>query len=500
MRNVVSIRYFAIAVVFGAFCINSACSPSSGPGASSSAPTPQPIVQGTVSGGGGNGCNGAAFEAYSKKIATLEEYRLFIRPLLRRMAEEGSDPLVTYLSWAVDEKAWYFIPCELQKISTDQIGLAVDSDQLARHGEHGIYIHSVDSDPGRDPKLPPLQTYAQKKSKEKAVLLLHEIIMGVRLLMKKSAQEQCAALAKKDAKLCSDPSVMAMAEGKEISAKDAMVMDAQDHEAVRAMTTYLSENGVDLSAAKVRAVRERLGFNFPWSRAVSNVEFDDLRNAIHRSRMLGDRYEPSKEMDSVFKSDAMTCSFPLDSWSAGSTSLSTYMIFVSKLPTTAANAEIAAFDKRHQSASHATICAEAADRVFFQDVSNGDGTTGPFKCESGQYLVSPNGLRAHFQVDRGHFLARGVLRDGVAYDELSFDRVFSRNENPPQIEFQNSRVDSATIKILLTREDSPRLHSVRIEPKQILKRSAGGDAKADDTEMLDVPGVPPLECVRKTAR
>ena len=179
---------FTAALFFTALC-TAACTPSGGGRGQSGdglvaadGQAARPTAQGTVSGGGGNGCEGKAFEAYAEKIANLDEYRLYIKPILRRMAEEGNDPLVSYLNWVADEKVWYFVPCQLEKLSQEQIGLAIDSDQLARHGEHGVYIFGDKADtlnaagePNPESKSPlkNKKHYFNQRLKPRASLLLH---------------------------------------------------------------------------------------------------------------------------------------------------------------------------------------------------------------------------------------------------------------------------------------------------------------------------------------
>ncbi len=498
MRNILQNRISFYVSTLATVVLSFACAPQGGsPGAASDAPNHKtPVAQGTVSGGGGNGCNGAAFETYSKKLSTLEEYRLYIHPILRRMTEEGSDPLVTYLLWAAEEKAWYFIPCELQKISTEQIGLSVESDQLARHGEHGVYIHSIEDDPKkpRDPKLPPLKTYAQKKSKEKAVLLLHEMIMGARLLMKKSARDQCTALAKKDANLCLDAAVTQIAETKSIDAKESMIMDAQDHEAIRSMTSALAEKGADLSAEKIRATRERLGFNFPWSRAVSYVEMSDVMNALERSKMLGDRYAISKDSVSHFDGEIASCSIQHSVRERNVSRTHLNVVFVSSNPVN--NAKVADFFKRFKTTKHGTVCSDSADRVyepFVYDPKTGDGQTR--NCEGDKYRISWSDYRLHFHISQEEMATRGILIDGVAFDEVRMEIPV----NSSMVQMGQSRIEGAVIRVLLTREKSPRLQSIRFEPKQILQQAAKPGTERGKLEMLEIPGVSALECVRQSA-
>jgi hypothetical protein len=475
--------------------VNFACSPGGGGSpAGSQDPSKVPVMQGTVSGGGGNGCDGKAFEAFSKRISTLEEYRLYLKPMLQRMVEEGSDPLVTYLLWAAEEKAWYFIPCELQKLSSEQTGVAVQSDQLAVHGEHGIYIHSRESEPN-------VNSYFSKKSKAKAALLLHEMVMGARLLMKKTAKEQCTALAKKDSKLCSDPDVMAIAEAKAVDPKQAMIMDASDHEAVRAMTSYLSEKGADLSVEKVRATRERLGFNFPWSRAVSDVNHRAIVDAFARSMQVGDKFQVASS-HAYFKDEPVSCSIAHNVWEVDRSS-AVEVAFVSKYDMSNP-AEVETFTKKFGADSTMiSVCRARSDQIYYQ-YTRSQSRSDYSECTDKTMMTAWFKSRATFQLSEGRFATRGVLVDGVVYDEVAF---VTFNAHEYQFRLDGRMVEAADVRILLTRDEAPRVHSIRLTPKQRLvtyeMATASRDEKRDSAkgpELLAIPAMPAVECVNNSLK
>lgn len=507
-------RILFVLSTFVSLALNFACAPGGSRSADGSVSAPRgPVVEGTVSGGGGNGCDGKAFEADSKRISEFEEYRLYVRPILRRMSEEGSDPLVTYLLWVAEEKAWFFIPCELKKLSSEQIGVSVDSDQLARHGEHGIYVHAIVDTPDRardreTKHLPPLNTYYQKAAKDRAALLLHEMVMGARLLMKKPAKEQCTVLAKKDASLCADPEVMAIAEAREINPSQATVMDSDDHEAVRAMTTFLAEKSSDLSAESVKSTRERLGFHFPWSRAASSLDYFGVLDAFTRSSMVGDQYrvvgtairgEPNQGRSSLrsskhpyFKDLPMTCSIaPFASANAYAT---LNIAFVTDIPV-AGRTSIEQQDLKTKLESDflGNSCRAFADRIYTPYLFN-EQTRGydSLPCPDSVEMVSAWSHRVNFQMTKDDVKPRGVLLDGVVYDEVVLTLI--ENQESARLQLGKMKLNAGELRILITREKAPRIHSLKFSPKQILK-----SAKSDERptpELLDIPSAPPIECAR----
>lgn len=484
-----------------------ACSPKGGgsPSITDADGGALPVFQGTVSGGGGNGCDGKAMEAYAKKITEMEEYKLFIRPVLRRLTEESADPLITYLLWAAEEKAWYFLPCDLTNLSTSQIGVALKSDQLALHGEHGVYIRAVENEKNKSGVV----TYYQKRGKARAALLLHEMVMGARLLMKKPAAEQCKALAKKDSKICSDPELMAIAETRQVDPSQVNVMDAADHEAIRAMTAFLAQRESDFSTENMSATRERLGFVFPWSRAHSAISLPDIAAAFARSRQMQDRFKVAGAMDTpfrnggrtyikppvhpYFKDYAMTCSIDVQtSWG-----LYMHVWMTSALNPNEGNAS-AKFKSDLGLQSIGSICEEYSSHIHSSSVSVREGntiTSRSVECEKNRVLTAYDYMQG-FGVPETGFIARGVLRDGQMFDEITFNISPWGHSTWPALVGRPQ--DANRIRILLTRGEAPRLHSLSIEPVQALKASTGEKSSEEKAEFLPIPDVPAIECVNSS--
>lgn len=503
-------RFYLLSLVLFSFLLATACTPSGvGRGQTGSGETitadgqgARPTAQGTVSGGGGNGCEGKAFEAYAEKIANFDEYRLYIKPILRRMSEEGNDPLVSYLNWVAEEKVWYFVPCRLEKLSQEQIGLAIDSDQLARHGEHGIYIFGDKSDsltatgaPNAESRSPlkGQKHYFNQRLKPRASLLLHEMVMGARLLMKKPAKEQCERLSKTDSALCSDPDVLAIAESVVVDPKQAMIMNAEDHEAVRAMTAYLAEKGAELSAEKVAVARQRLGFGFPWDRAVSKLDFAEFVRSFARSAAAGDRYFVKNGTSPYFKDLDAACSMSVSQ--SQYDGLSIAMNFVSNI-TDLSNISTDAFIKKFELPNYTTSCALTRGAISPPLAGGGGGS-----CQSD--AIAWPGMNTWLHINSNSFRARGVLLNGQLVDEvehLSPNSVY-------MFKVGKLSPDFVKLKMYVTRDSGPRLVSLKLEFKHRLRQDffpppADGsqgqpkprEAREAKLELVDYPNLPPIEC------
>lgn len=465
--------YFLVFTVIPLAVGFTACAPQQG--SSPSAPPPKsPTFDGTVSGGGGNGCDGKVFEEYAEKITSLPEYRLFINPILRRMTERGNDVLASYLKWVAEEKSWLFVPCELKRLSVEQIGVSIESDQLARHRMNNIFIYSVKDNIE-------VKSYFREPLKVKAKLLLHEMVMGARLLMKQSAKEQCQALARRDSRLCSNPdfvqTLQQAAETITPISKDSLVINAEEHDQIWAMTAALAEPKADLGATSVQSLRRRLGFESPFDVLVPRASIGSLVKAVTRTRLLDDKLIVQSG-STIFAGRYARCGVSVDNHGLlyfGAT-------FLSNVPARDAKAA-ADFLKPFGETALANprgICEGVLSQGPYGATTN---------CEA-PVLKWPYDLDGSTP-NRDAFDVRTVFKNGNPMDEVS---VYS--ERPSQ-GFFDQRVDRLVARYVLTRDEQPRLHSVTFEAKQALEKGRNG-VPLKGTEWLSIPTAAPVTCLNQS--
>ncbi len=289
------------ALILFLLLISAACTPKGGGTPGSPAPTSgaqSPTVDGTITSGGGNGIDGRMTEMYSKDIESLPEYKRYIVPILRRLMQGRADVLVVYLKWAAKSKTWYFVPKKLPSLPKERIALAFTStDQLALHSDKEIFIDQP--------------AYLAQTDREKATLLLHEMVMGAKLLMKKLPQKQCEHLSGAlDPMACKDEDMMrlAIADPDAGSADRQNILNGRDHESVRAMTVYLMDPKQSLAGSSIAVLRSRLDFNFPWEHILSSVDREELLAAVDRT-MLSD--EPFVAEESFATLEGVACKIDL---------------------------------------------------------------------------------------------------------------------------------------------------------------------------------------------
>jgi len=135
---------------------------------------------GTVDGAGGNGVNGRPLESYQidsrKLVGSYEDISRVFKAL-----EDRVPRLAAVMLHIVRERSWYMIPVALDKIPPFKIGAFFPTDQIALQNLQEIWF---------DSKL-----FDGMNQQDQVRILLHEILMGVRLLEFAGDLDKCLAKA-----------------------------------------------------------------------------------------------------------------------------------------------------------------------------------------------------------------------------------------------------------------------------------------------------------------
>lgn len=142
-------------------------------------PAAEPVLRGTGDSGGGNLYLGRPLESYIVKPTELPGGKLALRKLGFMLEEDDIHPLRFIFDNVLKEKVWYAVPGPLRKIPAAVIGSAVETEQGALQTMEAVWL---DSD-----------LFAVMKEEDQARLILHEVVMGLRLLKFASDYEQCLA-------------------------------------------------------------------------------------------------------------------------------------------------------------------------------------------------------------------------------------------------------------------------------------------------------------------
>lgn len=194
----------------------SACSPENKSVNGTPPEVPTPMPKGTGDSGGGNSFRGKPLEAYiaSPLVRVPGTGRLV--SLLEKI-RSNHPTLDRILSSTMTSKPWYFVPGPLASLPSDRVGSAVPTEQFALQTFDAVWM---DTDL-IDKMTPEEQDHA----------VLHEILMGVRLLRHASPAEQCAAVAPQNEHFCAKESKARLG--------NPSFLNADDHNQVRKLATDL---------------------------------------------------------------------------------------------------------------------------------------------------------------------------------------------------------------------------------------------------------------------
>lgn len=152
-----------------------------------SAANPGADKLGTGDSGGGNLYKGRPVESYAVNITTLPAFKNRLTPIMTALTEPRQDvtaqtthPMLAVLfNSVIKNKTWYLIPGKLETLPKEKTGIAVATEQGALQGAKEVWIDST--------------LYDAMTEEDQAILLLHEILMGLRILQFESNYNQCLA-------------------------------------------------------------------------------------------------------------------------------------------------------------------------------------------------------------------------------------------------------------------------------------------------------------------
>ena len=145
-------------------------------GTGSELPVPPSNNGGIDGGGGGNGVDGKPLESFRVELTSLDSFSVVktkvIAPLTIRFPQLAAD-----LLHIASERAWYLIPIDLRQLPPANIGTYFPTDQLAIQGLREVWINDV--------------LFSKINMENQSMLILHELVMGVRLLQFTNVLDQC---------------------------------------------------------------------------------------------------------------------------------------------------------------------------------------------------------------------------------------------------------------------------------------------------------------------
>ncbi|MCK6599479.1 MAG: hypothetical protein L6Q37_14025 [Bdellovibrionaceae bacterium] len=181
--------------------------------------------RGTLDGGGANGSNHKLIESFRAKPVSLPTKQL-VQPLLdfleKSMIIEKEFNLGRYyyaLKNILNKHAWYIIESQGTDIGTSRHGIPFYVDQYAIQTVREVFIFE-----DLYKKIGQINPLEQEK------IILHELFMGLKILMKMDSYTQCVYVS--SSSNCNDEND---------PEQDSLIPSSKDHAQVRALTDFIYE-------------------------------------------------------------------------------------------------------------------------------------------------------------------------------------------------------------------------------------------------------------------
>lgn len=155
-----------------------------GPTAKGGSSPPPPVVDtlggnGGTHSGGGQSVRGKTLESYNFKVRSSNEYKTIVLPLIQELAKH-QPKLASALVHIARERVWYRVPVDLDAIDQRRLGVSFQTSQIARQNLGEIWID--------DNKYKALES-----DEERAMLVFHEMVMGVFFMKYQDGLDECLA-------------------------------------------------------------------------------------------------------------------------------------------------------------------------------------------------------------------------------------------------------------------------------------------------------------------
>ena len=135
---------------------------------------------GTDNAGGGNAIENQTLDSFIQPLAQHEAYQKIVLPIINELSVKYPRLAADFYHIATN-RDWYFLPIELQEISRNILGTYATTDQVALQDLNKLWINS--------------KIFNQMELRQQGILIVHEIIMGIRLMKYKDRQDRCIAKA-----------------------------------------------------------------------------------------------------------------------------------------------------------------------------------------------------------------------------------------------------------------------------------------------------------------
>jgi hypothetical protein len=254
-----------------------------------------PTSKGTGDSGGGNLYQGKPLESYLQKPQNLPAFQNHLKAIVEAAIPDIQFPMLFLL----DAKPWYFVPGPLQNLPESKIGSVVSTDQGALQDLDQVWID--------------LDLFNKMSESDQAKLILHEVLMGFKLLKFEAPKNACFALRYK---ATSDfRAECQLKEAKRTGRPSDLTV--VDYAQIRQMTDNLMTINLaqDLDQPlKWRTLFHNGDFHFPGKYYIS---LDDLKDSTHKTNLTNARQSNQIGYNPQFGYSIGDLQASLPSWKRG---------------------------------------------------------------------------------------------------------------------------------------------------------------------------------------
>jgi hypothetical protein len=148
-----------------------------GNGSETGLPVPPSNQAGGIDGGGGgNGLEGKPLESFRVDLTQQSSFQRVRANIIEKLAARFPK-FAADLMHISEERAWYLIPTELRNLPAGRIGVSFKTDQIALQKLKEVWVNDL--------------LFSKMAPHEQETLVLHELVMGVRLLQFSNLLDQC---------------------------------------------------------------------------------------------------------------------------------------------------------------------------------------------------------------------------------------------------------------------------------------------------------------------
>jgi hypothetical protein len=186
---------------------------------------------GTGDSGGGSTYKGRPLDSYVRLVQNEAGYKQVVEPILQSLYKTDHN-IYLLMKSRIESKPWYFVPGPLVSIPSHLVGAAVPLDQAALQSFSSVW---VDDDLYRN----------MPTANDQGILILHEILMGIKLLKYDSQLNQCLSYSPKF-EYCSEASKTQSGKPSDLTLEDYDHIRAAANEITQQYTKLTKEEWQDL--------------------------------------------------------------------------------------------------------------------------------------------------------------------------------------------------------------------------------------------------------------